>query len=226
MNWKENFLVTIKNFTDIAFSSSFSIEDQLITHFIAEQNLPVEIFTLDTGRLPRETYDVWQNTLEKYYIKISAFYPDQQILSGFVNKYGINAFYGSKELRLECCEIRKVEPLRRALKNKKLWISGLRKEHSKTRSDKSFLEKDEALNLVKFYPLLESTTTEIWEEIHAKNIPFNRLYDQGYQSVGCAPCTRAVRPNGDSRSGRWWWERDHKKECGIHAMRPSNPLLP
>ena len=217
-NWHDKLRFIARNFSDITFSSSFSIEDQVITNFIAQENLAIEIFTIDSGRLPQETHAVWQSTLEKYSLKISAFYPSKNVLSDFVNKEGINPFYKSKELRLKCCDIRKVEPLRRALKNKKIWISGVRKEHSATRSAKDFFEKDEALKLIKFYPLLETNEAELWQEIHQKNIPFNRLYKQGYSSIGCAPCTRAIVAGDDIRSGRWWWEEDQKKECGLHKI--------
>ena len=219
LTWQNRFTSAIKDFSNIAFSTSFSIEDQLITDFIATEKLPVEIFTLDTGRLPKETYDVWQSTLDKYQIKISAFYPDSETLSEFIKAEGINPFYQSKELRLKCCEIRKVEPLKRALKNKDLWISGLRKEHSQERSNKDFFEKDSNLNLTKFYPLLEISEEEIWKDINDKFIPFNRLYKQGYRSIGCAPCTRAISPNEDIRAGRWWWEDSSKKECGLHNSK-------
>lgn len=216
LTWQEKLEFVARNFDGVTFSSSFSIEDQVITNFIAEKNLPIEIFTLDTGRLPQETYDLWQRTLEKYSLKIAAFYPDADEISNFVNREGINAFYRSKELRLNCCEIRKIKPLRRALKGKKLWISGLRKEHSNTRATKDFFEKDEALNLIKFYPLLEISEEKLWQEIEQKNIPFNRLYKSGYRSIGCAPCTRAISTDEEIRAGRWWWEEDGKKECGLH----------
>jgi phosphoadenosine phosphosulfate reductase len=216
LTWQEKLEFVAKNFDGATFSSSFGIEDQVITDFIAEKNLPIEIFTLDTGRLPQETYDVWQRTLEKYSLKISVFYPDADEISNFVNREGINAFYQSKELRLTCCEIRKIKPLQRALKGKNLWISGLRKEHSNTRATKDFFEKDEALNLIKFYPLLEVSEEELWQKIQQKNIPFNQLYKSGYRSIGCAPCTRATSAGEDIRAGRWWWEDDEKKECGLH----------
>ena len=216
LTWQEKLEFVAKNFDGVTFSSSFSIEDQVITDFIAEKNLPIEIFTLDTGRLPQETYYVWQRTLEKYSLKISVFYPDADEISNFVNREGINAFYQSKELRLTCCEIRKIKPLQRALKGKNLWISGLRKEHSNTRATKDFFEKDEALNLIKFYPLLEVSEEELWQKIQQKNIPFNQLYKSGYRSIGCAPCTRATSAGEDIRAGRWWWEDDEKKECGLH----------
>jgi phosphoadenosine phosphosulfate reductase len=215
--WQEQFLEVLKDFSNITFSTSFSIEDQLITDFIFEEKLPIEIFAIDTGRLPRETYDVWQNTLDKYQRKISAFYPQESEVEKFVKDEGINPFYISKELRLKCCEIRKVEPLQRALKGKDLWISGLRREHSLARATKNFLEQDQALGLSKFYPLLDLSEEEIWAEIHAKNIPFNRLYKQGYRSIGCAPCSRAIKPDEDIRAGRWWWEDNQKKECGLHV---------
>lgn len=216
-NWQNNFLQVIKNFSDITFSTSFSIEDQLITDFIVQEKLPIEIFTIDTGRLPRETYDVWQNTLDRYQVKIAAFYPEEKSLQEFIGNNGINPFYISKELRLNCCAIRKVEPLQRALRGKKLWISGLRKEHSGARAAKDFLEEDATLSLSKFYPLLLLSEAEIWQEINQKTIPFNRLYKQGYRSIGCAPCSRAVRSEEDVRAGRWWWENNQKKECGLHV---------
>lgn len=224
--WKEQFISVSKLYSDaglkITFSTSFSIEDQLITNFIAEEQLPIEIFTLDTGRLPQETYNVWQATLEKYPLKIAAFYPQAEALETFTKAEGINPFYISKELRSKCCELRKIEPLKRALKTKDLWISGLRKEHSSTRATKDFLEKDEALNLTKFYPLLELSEEEVWEEINEKNIPFNRLYSKGYRSIGCAPCSRAIKPDEDIRAGRWWWEESGKKECGLHFSNSSS----
>ncbi len=214
--WQEKLEFISQNFLGATFSSSFSIEDQVITDFIASRNLPIEIFTIDTGRLPNETYNVWQSTLSKYGIKIGAYYPNAEEISQFVNQQGINAFYESKELRLNCCEIRKIKPLQQALQGKNLWISGLRKEQSAARSDKQFFEKDTELNLIKFYPLLEVSEDDLWHEIHQKSIPFNQLYKSGYRSIGCAPCTRAINPQDNIRAGRWWWEADGKKECGLH----------
>lgn len=200
------------------FSTSFSIEDQLITDFIAREKLPIAIFTLDTGRLPNETYQVWQATLEKYKIHISAFYPDTSELENFIAQNGINPFYSSKEMRLKCCEIRKVEPLKKALQGYQLWVSGLRKEHSSDRNQKEFFERDENLSLLKFYPLLELSESELLNEIKTHNIPYNKLYDQGYRSIGCAPCSRAIQPGESIRSGRWWWEDESGKECGLHMI--------
>lgn len=216
LNWQEKLLFIGNNFTDVTFSSSFSIEDQVITDFIAANNLPIEIFTLDTGRLPKETYAVWQSTLDKYGIKIAPYYPNQDTLGDFIKDKGINPFYESVELRKTCCGIRKIEPLHRALTGKKIWISGLRKAHSNAREDKDFFEKDDALNVIKFYPLINLSEAEVWQHIEEKRIPFNRLYKQGYRSIGCDPCSRAIGENDDVRAGRWWWEST-SKECGLHG---------
>lgn len=216
LNWQEKLKFITQNFSGVTFSTSFSIEDQVILDFIASENLAIEIFTLDTGRLNKETYDVWQASLDRHKIKISAFYPNEKLLQEFISQKGINAFYESKENRLSCCFFRKVEPLSRALKNKKIWISGLRAEQSKERAKKDFFEEDKTLNLIKFYPLLELKESEIWQIIEAKRIPFNLLYKQGYKSIGCAPCTRPVKEGEDARAGRWWWEDSTNKECGIH----------
>lgn len=216
LSWQEKLIFVAQNFSDVVFSTSFSIEDQVILDFIAENKLDIEVFTLDTGRLNDETYTTWQNSLERYKIKISAFYPNTEKLQEFISHKGINAFYESKKLRLSCCEIRKVEPLSRALKNKKIWISGVRKEQSLARENRKFFERDERFDLVKFYPLLEFTQNEIWQIIDERKIPFNRLYKQDYASIGCAPCSRAIKEGEDSRAGRWWWEDNSKKECGLH----------
>ncbi len=214
-SWQENLLAISEQFSDVVFSTSFSLEDQIITDFIAKNKLPIVIFTIDTGRLFAKTYEVWQKTLDVYGVKILAFYPDAKKIGEFVGQNGINAFYNSKDLRLNCCEIRKVEPLKLALEGYKLWISGVRKEHSFFRNDKEFLEYDAALKITKFYPLLNLSEVEIWEYLQANNVPYNVLYEQGFKSIGCAPCTRAIADGEDSRAGRWWWE-DSKKECGLH----------
>lgn len=222
-SWQENLLAisqkpsgqSFGQFSDIIFSTSFSLEDQIITDFIVKNKLPIAIFTIDTGRLFKETYQIWQRTLDIYGVKIAAFYPDAQRIGEFVSQNGIDAFYNSKELRLNCCEIRKVEPLKLALQGKDLWISGLRKEHSNSRNDKELLEYDAALKINKFYPLLNLSEEEVWQYLKANNVPYNILYDQDFKSIGCAPCTRAVEKGEDARAGRWWWE-DSKKECGLH----------
>ena len=221
MSWQEKLKFVCSAYNNIAFSTSFSIEDQAITDVIIKNKLEVEIFAIDTGRLPNQTYELWQETLEKYQsydCKIKAYYPDVEQLEKFVSQNGINPFYKSKELRLACCNIRKVEPLKRALKGKKIWISGVRKEHSVSRGDKEFFEYDDNLKIIKFYPLLEHSEEQVWQYIKENNIPYNKLYDQGYRSIGCDPCSRAVAKGEDIRAGRWWWEEETAKECGLHMV--------
>lgn len=203
----------------IVFSSSFSFEDQVITHLIADQHLPIQIFTLDTGRLFAETYSVWNSTLERYKIAIKAFYPDQNLLESFVEKNGPNAFYESVDNRKSCCNIRKVEPLKRALKGNAIWITGLRAEHSAARQDLQQIEWDESNQIIKYHPILNWTTEEVKAFIQLHNIPYNPLHDRGFVSIGCAPCTRAIKEGEDFRAGRWWWEDANKKECGLHEHK-------
>jgi len=201
----------------VVFSTSFSFEDQVITDLIASKNLPVEIFTLDTGRLFPETYSTWTQTLEKYQNKIVAYYPDASALQQFVEEKGPNSFYESVDNRKSCCHIRKVEPLQRALKGKQLWITGIRAEHSPNRHDMQQVEWDNVNQVLKFHPLLHWTTEQVKEYIRQHAIPYNPLHDKGFVSIGCAPCTRAIRPGEDFRAGRWWWEDSTKKECGLHV---------
>lgn len=216
LNWQEKLKFVSEHFNNVTFSNSFSIEDQVILDFIVQHNLNIEVFTLDTGRLPKETYSVWQSSLDKYNITIKPYYPLGPSLEEFIADKGINPFYESVELRKKCCYLRKVEPLNRALKGKEVWISGLRKEHSDSRGNKDFFEKDDALNLIKFYPILDVSEDELWEYIKEHRVPFNRLYKQGYKSIGCDPCSRAINEGDDIRAGRWWWENSGK-ECGLHS---------
>ena len=201
----------------IVFSTSFSWEDQVIAHMILSQNLPVEIFTLDTGRLFPETYYVWSRTNEMYHTKIKAYYPNQELLQEFITDKGPNSFYESVENRKGCCFIRKVEPLKRALSGNQLWITGLRAEHSPERGDLPQLEWDPTNNILKYHPLLHWSTEDVRNFINRNGIPYNTLHDKGFVSIGCAPCTRAVMPGDDFRAGRWWWEDKTSKECGLHA---------
>ena len=201
----------------IVFSSSFSFEDQVITHLITDQHLPIEIFTLDTGRLFAETYSVWSSTLDRYKLSIKAYYPNATILESFVEKKGPNAFYESVENRKGCCFIRKVEPLKRALSGNAIWITGLRAEHSADRGDLQSIEWDESNQIIKYHPLLHWTTNQVTDFITTNNIPYNPLHDKGFVSIGCAPCTRAIKEGEDFRAGRWWWEDANKKECGLHV---------
>jgi phosphoadenosine phosphosulfate reductase len=198
------------------FSTSFSFEDQLISHEILNNGLPVSIFTLDTGRLFPETYSVWNSTNNRYQTRIKAYYPNQEALEAFVQQTGPNSFYESVDNRKSCCGIRKVEPLKRALAGNKVWVTGLRAEHSAARHGLRQVEWDAANQLIKFHPLLHWTTAEVRAYIDRHNIPYNPLHDRGFVSIGCAPCTRAIRPGEDFRAGRWWWEESSKKECGLH----------
>jgi phosphoadenosine phosphosulfate reductase len=201
----------------ITFSTSFSFEDQVITHHIRSANLPVSIFTLDTGRLFAETYSVWSATNTRYATKIMALYPDRKLLEAYINEKGPNAFYDSVADRKSCCHIRKVEPLRRALHGQAVWITGLRAEHSPERQDHRIIEWDENNKIIKYNPLLHWDTTSVRAYIDKHSVPYNPLHDKGFVSIGCAPCTRAIRTGEDFRAGRWWWEESDKKECGLHV---------
>jgi len=201
----------------VTFSSSFSFEDQAITHAIAEHGLPISIFTLDTGRLFPETYSVWSSTKERYNIPIKAYYPDNIALETFIAEKGPNSFYESVDNRKACCYIRKVEPLKRALKGNAIWVTGLRASHSADRHDLPQLEWDESNQVIKYHPLLHWTTEDVRAYISSHHIPYNALHDKGFVSIGCAPCTRAIKPGEDFRAGRGWWEDSSKKECGLHV---------
>ncbi len=201
----------------VIFSTSFSLEDQVISHLIFSNSLDIEIFTLDTGRLFPETYSTWTRTLEKYKQRITAYYPDEVALQEFVGAKGPNSFYESVDNRKRCCHIRKVEPLQRALQGNKIWITGIRAEHSPNRKDMASVEWDEINNIIKYHPLLNWTTASVKKFIENNEVPFNPLHDKGFVSIGCAPCTRAIKPGEDFRAGRWWWEDSSKKECGLHV---------
>ena len=208
----------------ITFSTSFSYEDQVIAHQILESKLSISIFTLDTGRLFPETYSVWNATNEKYATHIRAYYPNQPSVENMISAKGPNSFYVSVDNRKECCFIRKVEPLKRALAGNIIWITGLRAEHSLDRHDIPQVEWDETNNIIKYHPLLHWTFDNIKKNIRENNIPYNPLHDKGFVSIGCAPCTRAIRPGEDFRAGRWWWEDGNKKECGLHVHASSEKM--
>lgn len=204
------------------FSTSFGIEDQLLTHFIANHSNDVNIFTLDTGRQFNETYEVFQKTQQKYPdLAIKTFYPQEAHIADYVIKHGVNGFYDSVENRIACCHIRKVIPLQRAIAGANLWITGLRAEQSANREEMRFLEWDEANKVVKFNPLLHYSLKEVESLVDLYNIPINSLYKKGFLSIGCAPCTRALADGEDFRAGRWWWENG-KKECGLHIHSDKN----
>ena len=201
----------------LTFSTSFGMEDQVITDQLSKSGVPVAVFTLDTGRLFPETYSTWSRTLEQYGLTIDAYYPNAEKIQEFVRSYGPNSFYESVDNRKQCCYIRKVEPLKKALAGKSVWITGLRAEQSTGRNEMNILEWDEVNQIIKYNPLLHWTTDEVWSYINQHNVPYNSLHDKGFISIGCAPCTRAIRAGEDFRAGRWWWEDQSKKECGLHV---------
>jgi phosphoadenosine phosphosulfate reductase len=201
---------------EIVFSTSFGAEDQVLTDLIGSVGPLIKIFTLDTGRLFQETYDLMHITEKKYGIKIRVYFPDADRVEKMVNEKGINLFYESIENRKFCCHIRKIEPLQRALEGMKVWISGVRKEQSVTRQEFGLVEWDESYKIIKVLPLVDWTETHVWEYLKGNKIPYNELHDKGFPSIGCQPCTRAVEPGEALRSGRWWWELPENKECGLH----------
>lgn len=209
-----SFLVT--NFPgEVAFSTSFGQEDQAITHTIFENDFPVRVFTLDTGRLFQETYNVFSRTVTKYQKNIETYAPQQDKVQELVGAKGPNSFYNSVEERKECCFIRKIEPLKRALKGTKIWITGLRAEQSENRSGLTQFTYDEGFDVIKYNPLINWTLDQLEDFLDKNAIPQNVLHKKGFPSIGCMPCTRAIQPGEDIRAGRWWWE-ETKKECGLH----------
>ena len=204
---------------EVVFSTSFGMEDQVITDFILKNNIPIRIFTLDTGRMFYETYSTWEKTNMHYHKSIIPYYPDAVSIEDYVKNNGINAFYDSPELRKLCCHIRKVEPLKRALAGNKVWVTGLRAEQSPNREQMPMVEWDEINQIIKFHPILHWKTTEVLDYLRKNGIPYNPLHDKGFISIGCQPCTRAVKEGEDFRAGRWWWEDKSKKECGLHSTK-------
>ncbi len=216
-NTEEALSLLSKNFPNkIVFSTSFGLEDQVITHIIFSKNIPIKIFTLDTGRLFPETYSVWSRTKEIYNKNISSYSPYTETIQNLVSEKGPNSFYESVENRQECCYIRKVEPLKRALKGNEIWVTGIRKEQSASRNNLSPVEWDENNHIIKYHPLFDWSFEEVKSFISKNHVPYNPLHDKGFPSIGCQPCTRAIKPGDDPRSGRWWWEDATKKECGLH----------
>lgn len=202
---------------DVVFSTSLGYEDQVISHLIFSNRLPIGVFTLDTGRLFSETYSVLNSTLERYGKPITVMYPQTESLQTLVSSKGPMSFYESVENRKECCYIRKVEPLKRALQGKRIWITGIRADQSENRQEMPKVEWDESNGIVKYHPILNWSLDDVKAYIRKHNIPYNPLHDKGFVSIGCAPCTRAIREGEDFRAGRWWWENADKKECGLHS---------
>lgn len=209
----------IVGFDNIALASSMGIEDQVLTQMVLSINPKARIFTIDTGRLPQETYSLMDRTSMKYGFNYEVLFPEAKKVQELVKQGGMNLFYESIEKRKLCCKIRKVDLLNTMLSGLDCWITGLRKEQSITRTSISLLEWDEQTCLLKLNPLADWTETQVWDYIKKNNIPYNKLYDKGYTSIGCAPCTRAIEKGEDVRAGRWWWEEPQHKECGLHIKQ-------
>ncbi|MBC8320794.1 MAG: phosphoadenylyl-sulfate reductase [Bacteroidetes bacterium] len=207
----------LKQFPDkVAVSTSLGLEDQVITAITASIDKKVGIFTLDTGRLFPETYDLLDRTFKKYNINIKVYFPNTAEVEKMVNEKGINLFYDSIENRKLCCNLRKIVPLSRAMKGLDAWITGLRKDQSITRTDMQLVEWDENNKMLKINPLINWTEQDVWDYIEAYNVPYNTLHKKGVASIGCQPCTRAIENGENIRAGRWWWESPDTKECGLH----------
>ena len=209
----------VAEFPHAAFASSLGAEDMVVTDAILSAGLPIAIFTLETGRLHRETLELLERVRKHYGHEIEAFRPDPDAMARYVKAHGLNAFYESVELRTGCCHIRKVEPLARALHDRDAWITGLRRAQSAARTELPLREHDSVHGIPKFNPLADWSEAEVWACIKDRGVPYNALHDRGYPSIGCEPCTRAVKPGEHPRAGRWWWEQDGaNKECGLHVI--------
>ena len=209
----------VRDFSPVTFANSLGAEDMALTDIIDRNQLAIEMFSLDTGRLPQETYDLIQAVRERYRTPLHIYFPDAKHIEAYVAEHGINGFYQSIQLRKACCHIRKVEPLQRALQGKRAWITGIRREQAASRANLEISSFDNDHNIQKFNPLLEWSNADVWEYLKQHNVPYNKLHDKFYPSIGCAPCTRAITPGEDLRSGRWWWENPETKECGLHVKK-------
>lgn len=207
------------DYAPAVFANSLGAEDMVLTDLIVGDKLSIEIFSLDTGRLPLETYDLIAEVKKHYGLALKLYYPRHDLVEAWTRENGINAFYESVDLRKGCCYVRKVEPLRRALAGQKAWITGMRAQQSATRDGLPLQAFDEGNGLEKFNPLADWSEKEVWAYIKQNGVPYNALHDKFYPSIGCAPCTRSVTPGEDIRSGRWWWENPESKECGLHVKR-------
>lgn len=206
-----------RDFAPATFANSLGAEDMLLTDLICRHQLPIEIFSLDTGRLPPETYDLMAEVQRRYGVQPTIYFPEAAAVESYVRSHGINAFYESIELRKRCCHLRKVEPLKRALAGKKAWITGLRAQQAATRDGLPLREFDSGNGLEKFNPLADWSEVETWAYLRLHEVPTNALHERFYPSIGCAPCTRAISLGEDIRAGRWWWEDAQNKECGLHV---------
>ena len=205
------------DYSPAVLATSYGAEDMVLTDLICKHAPQIGIFTLDTGRLPKETYELMQTVKNHYQRDVQVYYPETAAIQSFVTHNGPNAFYDSVDMRKTCCGIRKVEPLGRALAGKKAWLTGMRRSQSVTRKELPVSEWDADHGLQKFSPLTDWSNGEVWKYIRAFAVPYNKFHDEGYASIGCAPCTRAITPGEDIRAGRWWWENPESKECGLHV---------
>ena len=206
------------DFTPVVFASSLAAEDMVLTDLILRAKLPIGIFTLETGRLHAETLHVIDRIKETYGYDVALYRPEPAAVDAYVAQHGLNGFYDSIDLRKECCRIRKIEPLGRALAGNKAWVTGQRRAQSSTRAALDVQEQDEAHGMTKFNPLADWSEQDVWHYIRSNDVPYNALHDKGYPSIGCEPCTRAIEPGEDVRAGRWWWENPDTKECGLHVV--------
>ncbi len=206
----------VDNFKNVALSSSLGVEDQVLTDLLLKKDKNANVFTLDTGRLHPETYDVMDATNLKYNIKINVFFPQNDLVQELYQTQGVNGHYESIDNRKNCCNIRKIEPLKRALKNVEVWITGLRASQSVTRVDMPLVEYDATFDVIKVNPLISWSESDVWDYVKTNSVPTNKLHKIGFPSIGCAPCTRAIKEGEDIRAGRWWWENPEHKECGLH----------
>lgn len=209
----------VRDYAPVIFANSLGAEDMVLTDLINKYQPDIEMFSLDTGRLPQETYDLMQEVRAHYSVPLQIFFPEARQIEEYVAQNGVNGFYDSVELRKRCCHIRKVEPLRRALSGKRAWLTGMRHEQAPTRGVLQVSAFDADNGLQKFNPLLDWSNAEVWEYLKQYEVPYNKLHDHFYPSIGCAPCTRAITPGEDIRSGRWWWEDAQNKECGLHVNK-------
>lgn len=212
-----------RDYSPAAFANSFGAEDMVLTHLIATEFKAIQIFTLDTLRLPKETYELMHQSRKRYGFRLATYTPIIEVAEDFVQRHGAFSMYESVENRKSCCYIRKVEPLNRALALKKAWLTGLRREQAPSRTDLTDCEFDADHKLTKFNPLIDWSEDDVWNYIRANDVPSNALHERGYPSIGCEPCTRAVKPGEDPRAGRWWWEQEAEngknvqQECGLHV---------
>jgi phosphoadenosine phosphosulfate reductase len=210
-----------KEYPSVVFANSLGAEDMVLTDLIAKHAPGIKLFSLDTGRLPKETYDLIAEVGQRYTVPLKVYFPDSKLTEDYVAKDGINGFYNSVESRKACCYARKVEPLRRALKGQDAWVTGLRRDQAVTRGTLQVSSFDNDNGLQKINPLLDWSNNDVWEYIRKNDVPYNKLHDQFYPSIGCAPCTRSISVGEDIRAGRWWWENPETKECGLHASPTS-----